>query len=124
MADSTTEVALSRILIFVWKTKLRIVNYMNGGSPFASRCVLGWFDSETPSATALAARPRTRNPAPPRPALSVTLLKWLLQGLALKASEILRNERAVLTEVLDNNRCLLEFMNLMESHKDKKDTPP
>lgn len=43
----------------------------------------------------------------------------LLKELAIKASEILRNERAVLHEVLDNNRCLLEFMNLMDSHKEK-----
>lgn len=43
-----------------------------------------------------------------------------LQKTAIAASEILRNERAVLTEVLDNNRCLLEFMNLMDSHKDVK----
>ncbi|CAM9613978.1 unnamed protein product [Ascophyllum nodosum] len=40
-----------------------------------------------------------------------------IKELALKASEILSNERAVLIEVLDNNRCLLEFMNLMDSHK-------
>lgn len=40
-----------------------------------------------------------------------------LQKTALAASEILRNERAVLTEVLDNNRCLLEFMDMMDSHK-------
>eukprot|EP00752_Nemacystus_decipiens_P008191 g7327.t1 len=40
-----------------------------------------------------------------------------IQNTALAASEILRNERKVLTEVLDNNRCLLEFMDLMDSHK-------
>lgn len=36
---------------------------------------------------------------------------------ALAASEILRNESKVLTEVIDNNRCLLEFMDMMDSHK-------
>lgn len=46
------------------------------------------------------------------------------QETAVKASEILRNERAVLTEVLDNNRCLLEFMNLMDSHKGVTPAPP
>ncbi|CBJ33819.1 Dimethylmenaquinone methyltransferase [Ectocarpus siliculosus] len=40
-----------------------------------------------------------------------------IQKTALAASEILRNESAVLTEVLDNNRCLLEFMDMMDSHK-------
>jgi len=40
------------------------------------------------------------------------------QKTALAASEILRNERKVLTEVIDNNRCLLEFMEMMDSHKE------
>lgn len=39
------------------------------------------------------------------------------QKTALAASEILRNESKVLTEVIDNNRCLLEFMEMMDSHK-------
>lgn len=62
------------------------------------------------------------------PALLVPhfLVNLVMQDIAIKASEILRNERAVLTEVLDNNRCLLEFMNLMDSHKGNGggDTPP
>ncbi|CAM9758704.1 unnamed protein product [Pylaiella littoralis] len=40
-----------------------------------------------------------------------------IQETALLASDILRNERAVLTEVIDNKRCLMEFMDMMDSHK-------
>ncbi|CAM9192254.1 unnamed protein product [Discosporangium mesarthrocarpum] len=40
-----------------------------------------------------------------------------IRELAIRAGEIKKHERAVLKEVLDNDRCLLEFMNLMDRHK-------
>ena len=46
---------------------------------------------------------------------------FVSQKTALAASEILRNESKVLTEVIDNNRCLLEFMDMMDSHKKVSD---
>jgi hypothetical protein len=36
--------------------------------------------------------------------------------LARRAAEIRQHERLVLKEVLDNDRCLLEFMTLFDSH--------
>jgi hypothetical protein len=44
------------------------------------------------------------------------LLYCRIEVLARRAAEIRQHERLVLKEVLDNDRCLLEFMTLFDSH--------
>ena len=44
-----------------------------------------------------------------------------IKVLAERAAEIRRHETLVLKEVLERNRCLLEFMNLMEVHEPHSD---
>eukprot|EP00953_Heterococcus_sp_UTEX-ZZ885_P013254 7571-Heterococcus_DN1.PRE.3 len=39
-----------------------------------------------------------------------------IEVLARRAAEIRQHERLVLKEVLDNDRCLQEFMTLFDSH--------